>query len=498
MTVSLSLSKAMFIVALASRLPRMRKVFRAFATKSILNPIMIASICSLPLVSFLMGGAMLMAEHYCTVTSPVAAPVMLAIATGEATMPSENSVRQANFPVGAPVMLALATLTLCGLYYRNRSHKHGNLIIQTDQRGMAVVAAIALAYTAQYAQITTEVASVFLPILVGSVVTTLLCLVFASVADAWDAVGSGQFQMISLDTAAILGTVVAPLLVLASIASDKYGETVSETVARMLQKCISEEFIKQQGRPPERAKVSGLFLLLALATMVGVPLANMLSPLGAYLMSKAYTNGQPRTRRVGLCVHLKDLLGESKEKVDETINHLMTRFTADKKPALNFFVTADELRLFPDIIRKLRSEGHAFGICSSTVEGITEAYEVYVEVLKISPQWYHVGSQGGASRGPDALKTARDLELKVAFWSTHMGVTSREVLFNMDLPHLRDDVAATCGGSFIYLTDDWKDSDAMMAAIETIVQDLGVDSPDIKYSFSALSNVAKEDSPMIL
>jgi hypothetical protein len=146
---------------------------------------------------------------------------------------------------------------------------------------MAVVAAMAFACTAQYSLSTLEVASVFLPILVGSVVTTLLCLVFASVADAWDAVGSGQFQMISLDTAALLGTVVAPLLVLLSLASNKYGATVTQTVGGMLQKCISEEFIRQQERPPERAMISGLFLLLALATMVGVPLANMLSPLGA-------------------------------------------------------------------------------------------------------------------------------------------------------------------------------------------------------------------------
>jgi len=408
---------------------------------------------------------------------------------------AQDRMQQVNLPVGVTFLLAIATLLLCGLYYHNRSHKHGNLILSTYQQGMTVIAALAFAFTAQYAQVNEQVAVVFMPILVGSAVTTLLCLVFASVADVWDAVGSGQFQMISLDTAALLGYVVAPILVLCSIASKKYGDAVSQAVGEMLRNYISTEFIQKQERPPEQAMTSGLFLLLALATMVGVPLTNMLSPLAAYLCSRAYTNGQPRTRRVGLCVHLKDILNESKAKMDEIVDRLVA--AADKKHVLNIFVTADELRLFPEMIGKLQSKGHVFGICSTTVQGITQAHDAYVEILKTEPQWYHVGT-GSVSRGPDALKKATLLNLKVAFWSTHIGVASRETLLNEDLPNLRDDVATTRGGSFIYLTDDWNDSEAVMAAIESIVQELAVDSPDIQYSFSALSDVAREDCAMTL
>lgn len=460
----------MFFVAFASRLPLVRKASTIFSTKMILNPINILSICCLPLLSFVMGACMLLAD---------------------------GRIQQVDIPVGAPFTLAAATLLLSGLYYRNRSNKHGNLITQADQKGMIVVDALAFAFTAQYSQVNKDVASVFLPILVGSAIATLLVLTFASVADAWDAVGSGMFQMISLDTAALLGYVVTPILILASIASNKYGETVCQTVEGVLRNFISDEFIRQQERPPEQTMTSGLFLLLALATVVGVSVVNMLSPVGAYLFAKAYTNGQPRTRRLALCVHLKDLLGASEVTTEETMNELVRRLIVaeQKKKVFNIFVTAEELRLFPDLIRRLQSAGHAIGICSTTIKGITKAYETYIDVLEDRPTWYHVGT-GSASRGPAALKTVTDLNLKVAFWSTHIGVTSRETLLKVDLPNLRDDVATTNGGSFVFFTDEWKDSQSVLEAIETIVQELSSISPE--YSFSALSDVAREDSAMIL
>lgn len=407
---------------------------------------------------------------------------------------AQDSMQQVKLSVGAPVMLAIATLILSGLYYLNRPNKHGNLIIQDYQQGMTVITALAFAFTAQYAQVNQQVSAVFLAILVGSSVTTLLSLVFASVSSAWDAVGSGQFQMISLDTTALLAYVAAPVLVLSSIACNKYGDAVRQAVGGLLRDCVSKEFIERQERPPEQVMISGLFLLLSVATMIGISLINMQCPLGAYLLSKAYTNGQPRTRQLAISLYFEDLLCESKEKTDEIIGRLVKRAAPEKKTVLNIFVTTDNLRLFPDTIRKLQSAGHAFGICSSNSEGISKAYEPFVEILKTEPLWYHVGSTETSSRGPDVLKTASELNLKVAFWSTHIGVTSREMLLNQDLPNLREDVAATRGGSFIYLTDEWSDSEAVVAAIDSIVQDLEADG----YSFSALSNVAREDSAMTL
>jgi hypothetical protein len=67
-------------------------------------------------------------------------------------------------------------------------------------------------------------------------------------------------------------------------------------------------------------------------------------------------------------------------------------------------------------ILKLRSAGHPFGSSTTTSE-IEQAYEAFVEVLKIVPESYHVG-MASKSQGLDLLKLAMDLNLKVAFWST--------------------------------------------------------------------------------
>jgi hypothetical protein len=454
----------MFLVALFSRIPATQKLFRLFATGAILNPTMFVGFCGLPLVTLLTGSVILVLEDV-----------------------------QIEFPVVAPAILAIATLVLCGLYYHNRSFKHGNLMIQAESRGIAVAAALAFTWTIQHAIGQNQnVASVFLPILVGSAVTTLLSVVFCSVADMWDAVGSGQFQMLSLDTAAMLIFVVAPLLVLASLASDKYGKRVSQVIGAIIKSQLGGIYVHNPVRPPEQPMTSGLFLLLGLATMIGVPLVNMLSPLGAYVVSRAYTHGQPRTRRVALCIQFKDLLSESREKTDESMKNLVS--ITQKKHILNIFVTAQELRLYPEIITKLQSVQHAFGICSSTVDGILDAYKEFVQLLKIEPQWYHVGSQGGVSVGLDALKTAADLNLKVSFWSTHIAVGSREALLNVDLPSLCGDVNATMGGNIIRLSDTWDDAESFVTAICLIVQELGTNS-EIKYSFSALSDVAGKTQP---
>ncbi len=465
---SLKMSRVLLFVAMAWFIPPIRRLFAMFSTSIILNPVMIFSLCCLPLISLVMGGGMVLAQK--TQTSKL--------------------------PVLSTALLALTTLALCGLYYRNRSHKHGNLTIQKEQEGMTVVTSLALAWTAQYASLVN--APVILPVLVGSAVTTLVCLSFASVADAWDSVGSGQFQMISLDTAAIMLYVVAPMIVLACVACQSYGDTVIKLVSDFLHTQISTEFIRGQEQTPETAMLSGLFLLLSLSTTVGVSVINMLCPMSAYLFSKAYTNGQPRTKNLALCVHFKDLLSESEEKINATMDFLLTANKAIHKPVVNIFVSADELRRHSDWIVKLKSAGHVFGICGTSVAELIHAYEAYEGVLNDLPEWYHVGI-ATKSRAPDVLKVAKTLNLKVAFWSTHIGITSREVLRKEQIPTLCQDVAATRGGSIVYLTSDWRHSDSLTAAIESIVKQVSIDSSSgIQYSFSALSNVAKDDLPMTL
>jgi hypothetical protein len=223
----------------------------------------------------------------------------------------------------------------------------------------------------------------------------------------------------------------------------------------------------------------------------------MLSPISAHLFSKAYTHGQPRTKKVALCLHFKDLLSESDVQTNATMDFLVTANKAIHKPVLNIFVSANELRLYPDWIVKLHSAGHYFGICCTSVKEMINAYELYVKVLKVTPEWYHVGT-AATSRSPDVLKVATELGVKVAFWSTHIGITSREILRKEQIPTLCQDVAATRGGSFVYLTNDWRHSDSLTAAIESIVKQVSVDSSGIQYSFSEISHVARDDIPMTL
>lgn len=324
--------------------------------------------------------------------------------------------------------------------------------------------ALAFAWTVQHA-IGQNAASIILPILVGSAVTTLLGVALCSVANMWDTVGSGPLQMVSLDAAAMLIYIVAPLLFLAFLASDRYGETVSQALSAIITSQLDGRYVRNPKRPPEQTVASGLLLLLALATMIGVPLINMLSPLGAYVVPRAYTHGKPRTRRVALCIQFKDLLSKSKEKTDESIMNLVNNTLG--RHILNIFVAAQELRLYPENIAELRSAQHVIGICSITVDGICGAYNEYVQLLKMEPQWYHVGSQGDVSVGPDALKAAADLNLKVSFWSMHIAVGSTEALINVDLPNLPDDVSSTMGGNIILLSDTWNDAESFVSAIDT-------------------------------
>ena len=143
---SLQMSRVLLLVAIASRIPLIQRVFGMFSTSIILNPVMIFSLCCLPLISLIMGGGMVLAQNV-----------------------------QVKLPVWNTAVLALATLTLCGLYYRNRSHKHGNLILQKEQQGMIVVTSLALAWTAQYAaSARVNYQNVCLPILVGATMTTLM------------------------------------------------------------------------------------------------------------------------------------------------------------------------------------------------------------------------------------------------------------------------------------------------------------------------------------
>jgi hypothetical protein len=48
---------------------------------------------------------------------------------------------------------------------------------------------------------------------------------------------------------------------------------------------------------------------------------------------------------------------------------------------------------------------------ATLLNGISDAYNEYVQLLKMELQWYHVG----VNVGPHALKTAADLNLRVAF-----------------------------------------------------------------------------------
>ena len=183
-------------------------------------PFVLTSVCVVPFA---------MAMHACIAMSNI---------RGSST---EHDARSSSSVVGTsplasscPTILAvcLATMLVMRAYHDNRSHRNGNLLTSDMKSrsifaGMSMIASICIAMSGWSRRPTATTSFLIIAFLLGSLFVSLLCHVFAAVADVWYAVGSGQFHMVSLDTLGMMLFFAYPALLLHSRFLDMHAEDVS-------------------------------------------------------------------------------------------------------------------------------------------------------------------------------------------------------------------------------------------------------------------------------
>lgn len=96
------------------------------------------------------------------------------------------------------------------MYYTNRSQKYGclltnKMIVQSLLSGLIML--LSIYYIGTFNMVSNMTMVLFL---LGSTIMILFVTIYASIADVWYSVGSGQFSMISLDTSGMLVFVLWP------------------------------------------------------------------------------------------------------------------------------------------------------------------------------------------------------------------------------------------------------------------------------------------------
>ena len=405
--------------------------------------------------------------------------------------------------------VALITLLLMYLYHRNRAHKHGCLLT-SEMKSQSVFTGIAILLSCSIAleSPTESTVSIMTVFLLGSLFTLLISYSFAAVSDVWYTVGSGQFQMTSLDTAGIWIYFICPAVILYFRFIDKYGDIIAWIMKQELSVLPSILVTTD-----EDVVSLSLVLSLAMITAVGVPLLNSLCPMGGYLFSRAYTHGQPNTKKIALCVNFADLLKATGNKRTSIWKALEKKKVGDQTTAiLNIYVTLEELTLYPTQIQMMVDKGHFIALVPTEFEeeeresfcglsmfqGNTSscnlhfAHFEYTELFGEEPTWVLSKSADSIGRHPSLFRVARDLGMKVAYWSSYLQLTG-DKLSSEQKSILKDDCSDKNGGSIIYIAIE---KGCPTNSISTRLCEV-VDSLD-GYTLESLSNVAKDDAKMIL
>jgi hypothetical protein len=326
-------------------------------------------------------------------------------------------------------------------------------------------------------------------LLIGALFTILITAFFASVADVWYAVGSGQFQMVSLDTAGMMVYFILPATLLYLRFLERYGKRVGEVVKGMVGKLVLEMFNLQMDGV---GKEDSLLIILSLTTAFGVPLMNAFCPMGGYLFARAYTHGQPNTKKVALCVKYSDL-GDTATLV---------KSLEENKAVLNILVSDADLRLNAAELTDLAKKGHCIALAPVESSGFNllhgfipnntsfeNSFDAYKRTMGESASW--MIPQSLWSRYPAILRRAHDFGMKVAYWSTLVEVGSK--LSEEQRDYIVSDVNGKNGGNIIYITSaGGYRKESVPSAVLAIVNALE------GYSIESLSQVIKDDKTMAL
>jgi len=403
------------------------------------------------------------------------------------------------FSITPSCTVAFITLALMHYYNKNRAHKHGYLLT-SEMKSHAVFVANAIILSASLMTQDEPFYMVIVVFLLGSMFALLMSLFFAGVADSWYTVGSGQFQMVSLDSVGMMVYFFWPAIIIYFRFVDKYGDYIGG------KSITAFGYLKSMGLLTDSPLKSGddifsfsFVIMLAIITAVGVPLFNALCPLGGYLYSRAYTHGQPNTKQVALCISYSDL------PKDRTT---LWAILADKKKedqataVLNIFVTLEDLKMHPSELKLIAAKGHKLSLEPTEFIGLSLfqktaatcniefAHYEYTEVLGEAPAWLLAKSVDAIGRHPSLFHKASDLGMKVVYWSTLVKVASGKLTSQQ-----KDVIIGDCqdknGGSIIYVTSDNSTSNTTAPLCEVVGM---LD----EFTFESLSSVARDDPTMVL
>lgn len=390
------------------------------------------------------------------------------------------------------------TLVLIHSYNKYRAHKHGNLLT-SEMKSHAVAATISIILSCSLVlqQHDDEYTIKLIVLLLGALFTILMSVFFAAVADVWYVVGSGQFQMASLDTAGMMLYFILPAVVLFFRFLGMYGESVGSRVSNLMAYVVKSVGISAVDG--DNGISSSFVLSLAMLVSVSVPILNALCPMGGYLFSRAYTHGQPNTKKVALCANFSDL--ESGE--NDLWEYLSQRKDEGEYTAvLNVYVTLNDLQSFPEAVKELAKKGHHVALAPSDPSGELSLFQgseaanyvesivnEYRKVIGTEPSW--IAAYG---RHPAMLGKATEFGIKVAYWSTLVQVGG-DMLSVEQQDDISSDVADKNGGSIVHVTLGKDGSNEFLSAsLLAIVNDLSSKG----FTFESLLDVARDDATMIL
>ena len=466
----------LLLAALAS-MKAPKEIISSLDTAFLLNPILLQTFCLIPFTTLV----------YQSIMNPV----------------------YLNFSSIPICTVAFITMMLMYMYNKNRAHKHNGYLLTSEMASQSIFAAISMLLSSSIImEIKPDSILMLVVFLLGSMFMLLMCSMFASVADVWYTVGSGQFQMVSLDTVGIMVYFICPAVILHLRFVDRYGESIVSKIAMLKEYLESSGFPAADGDGGDFASFS-LVMTLVMITSIGVPMLNALCPMGGYLFSRAYTHGQPNTKKVALCINFSDL-PKDVDKLQAIWNALLNKKKSDQITAvLNIFVTLEDLTLYRDNLKEISKRGHSFALAPSEYHeesfcdlsmfqgnksscNLHIAHYEYSKILGKEPTWILAKSADSAGRHPALLSDAKDLGMKTAYWSTTIQLTGE--LTTEQQSAISGECSAHDGGSIIYVTL------GKGVSPNDVSSTLGevVDRSFFDLSLESLSDVVKDDAKMVL
>ena len=387
------------------------------------------------------------------------------------------------------ITVSSMTLLLMHMYYNNRAHKHGSLLV-SEMKSEAIFAGVAILMSCVIVQGNPNTSLIVLAsFLLGSMFTLLMSFMFGATADVWFAVGTGQWQMVSLDTFGLMVYFVCPAVVLYLRFLAKYGKLMASYSSSGKDMLQSAGLLNTGGLDGKEMLPLSMVMSLAAITAVGVPIFNSLCPLGGYLFCRAYTHGQPNTKKVAICIYFAELPKDGVKVIN------LCRELSKRNAMINILVTLEELTMFPSELKLIAQKGHTLVLAPSNYDeryrglGILRSgrtscnlqisHHDYEAMLGEAPKWMLAKSSD--SRHPSILHEARNLGLKVIYWSTIS--SDKQIIF--------EDCQDKNGGSIVLVQSSFA-GDGLWPLLAEVLDSLD------GFTVESLNSVVKDDAEMKL